>query len=460
MIGLKRASPDTAVHLSLALLFVAYLALALSAPAMEMTGLFPPARVTLVRQLGYPLLLLAVVVAIRPLRKPDILLVIPWPLIVLLGWCAFSLTWSVVPDLGLRRLILTACTLAIPFLCIRHFGYDRSLYLLRMTLLVALFLNYAVALLYPAVGTHDFGVSWSRGQWRGFMGHKNIAGQFAAITLILFLFDPRGLRPALRYSAAAAAAVFLALTVSRTSLALVPVALLVGGVLVYFHASIANALTGRHRQTLIAVGVALSLIVVATLLFFTFDQDALLGMAANPTALSNRGYIWERLIRFYGEHPWGGAGFGSFWGMDEKAAAETFHGTRLSEVVQGHNGYLDLLVQVGLPGLLLALAALVVWPVIVLGRVLPTSPSACGLIAAIVIFCLGNNVMESSLFNRDTLGHVFLLIALAMLATARAEQLREWHSARRSRRRRSSRRSGRSSEDAADRSAPLAGSGQ
>lgn len=107
----------------------------------------------------------------------------------------------------------------------------------------------------------------------------------------------------------------------------------------------------------------------------------------------------------------------------------------LQTVGRGHNGYLDLLVQVGPPGLMLILLATVTWPLFNVLRAEPVPLQRLSLPASIVIFCLGSNATESGLFNRDVVWSFFLVFGLSLLAnlTTRAHASRSRHYRRSSR---------------------------
>jgi O-antigen ligase len=81
----------------------------------------------------------------------------------------------------------------------------------------------------------------------------------------------------------------------------------------------------------------------------------------------------------------------------------------------GHNGYLDLALQVGVPGMVLVTFAAIVWPLLRLFSSRIASPARRALIVAVVIFCAGHNITETSLFDRDMIVHVFLMFAIALI---------------------------------------------
>jgi len=72
----------------------------------------------------------------------------------------------------------------------------------------------------------------------------------------------------------------------------------------------------------------------------------------NITTLSGRLPLWQALLRYAGQRPYVGYGFGAFWGPSR--FAEVFAATQWHAVV-AHNGFLDEILATGLVGLALQL---------------------------------------------------------------------------------------------------------
>lgn len=397
--------------------FTALLALTILGPSMtsENYGLQSQIRIV-----GYLLITLAALVALEPWRRPERLLVVPWPLLVALGWCWFSLTWAIEPSVGLRRLVLTSLVLWSTFALVRKLDLERSILLVRGVLVITLLVNFVVALTNPAVGVHAVNPNGFEsdlsGDWRGIMIQKNYAGLTCAMTILLFAFHAERVHLALRAAVIVASAVFLYLSDSQTSQIMVVVSLIVGGVFTWLAQS-----TGRER--LAPVGLAWVLLVIPAVLFVSMaiDNTPYLEMLTDPAGFTGRTQIWTALVRFYADYPLFGAGYGSFWDLGPTGPIFQYAKGWVTEISQGHNGYLDLLVQIGLPGTLLVLFATLVWPTqrLLRGGDHPVRPLA----AAAFVFCLGHNLTESMLFDRDSLSQVFLLTALAWLWVASASDL-------------------------------------
>lgn len=388
------------------------LALAISAPLVEESL---PDLASGYRRLGYGIAAIVALIGLWPFADWRRLSVIPWPLVAALAWCWLSLTWSAAPDEALVRLILTTLVAWIAFATVRHLGYTQSLLTIRVILALALLLNYVSLLLYPQWSIGHGRYMWTEFQWLGLMAHKNFAGALCAFTVLVFLFDvqPRWRMPFL--AVAAAAAVFVAFTASRTAMISGVAGLIAGGVLLATHHRIGVSLVSRSATWRIA-GYGLLALFMAALLFLTFEKNSFLGLMADPDALSRRTLIWRQLVQAYLDQPWSGVGFGSYWTAAAEADLTEGRGAWLGALDQGHNGILDILVQVGLPGLLLVLLAMIVWPVRMLSRQINHAPQSTALFAALLVLCLGANATESGLLARDSVWSVLLLLTLALIA--------------------------------------------
>jgi len=280
--------------------------------------------------------------------------------------------------------------------------------------------NYIAQVGFPEIAIQEYGIAWSRGQWRGWMGHKNLAGTAAAITLLFALFPSGERRTYLpRLILSAGALPYLFLSQSRTAIAAAAAAC-VFGMLVTRVGAVASPGALRLARILVLASCA---VLVLLLLVLTINPDLLLGMLEDPAALSGRTQIWQIMLSSVREHPFLGTGYASFWSAGrEHVSLNTGH-MDWQAIDTGHNGYLDIAVQSGLIGLLVALSALLLWPALRILGLMNAYPAAAGLAAALVIFALVDNLAESSLFDSDLMPQLFAVLALGVLqATARRER--------------------------------------
>ncbi|KTR84389.1 hypothetical protein NS277_04255 [Novosphingobium barchaimii] len=333
-------------------------------------------------------------------------------------WAALSLLWTQHFDLTSKRLVLLAVVYAGIFGGICDLSYQRTLSILRVVLIAALILNFAVVFAMPDIGMHKSTL------WRGFMAHKNIAGMLCTFTVIMFVFDGSKLPRPARLAVITGALVFLVLTWSKTALITLPIAIASGGAIALIrdrHSSFSDSV----RKAFVTGSRVLLAIVIVALIVLTLQRDFLLSLTNDTSTLTTRGAIWRPMIQFYLDSSFLGSGYGAYWDASEGLIDPHANKELWRNVDQGHNGYLDLLVQVGLPGLALALHAALAWPLAQLATVIGRQPQRAALIFAVLVFSLIENFSESSLFADDALGNCILLIALAQLHRIRLRSAKE-----------------------------------
>lgn len=332
---------------------------------------------------------------------------LPLSLALLIGYCLVTLSWAIDPLTGLRRLVQTSIVIWVIFRCVRDLGYARTLTILRYVLIALLVVNYLFVFLVSSGVHNDVSEDGTTlvGNWRGILPHKNVAGVTSAFTILLMLFNVRG---ALRYVAPpviVAAAVFLYFSESKTSEAVLVISILCG-VLVRPYST--------NYRTI--AGVALLVCAGGALLFFSAYSEAAKDVLNDPQSLTGRGSIWPLLIEYIGQHPWTGAGFGSFWLIGDASPIWSLtDGWVAHYASHGHNGYLDLAVTIGLPGLAIAMVALVVWPLSRLTLSQSITKPQRSLLLALFVFCVCHNLTESSFMSGGSTVQVFLMITIALI---------------------------------------------
>lgn len=332
---------------------------------------------------------------------------LPVSIILLLVYCLISVSWAIAPAVSLRRFIFTAMVIWILFRAVAELGYARTLQLVRWTLIVVLVANYA-SLLVPGVGLQPDSPGGDPsvvGNWRGLLPHKNLAGAVCAFTILFFLFDRRSVPPYLSVALVAASAIFLYFSQSKTSQGILFVAILTG-LVIRPYSTHYRALLGP----LLFMTAGLLLLLVP---LYIEDASALLN---DPEALTGRSQIWPILLTYASEHPLTGAGFGSFWQIGQEGPIWDFTSGWIAQYAgHGHNGYLDMLVTIGAPGLAIVIVALFLWPAMRLLLSHAISKDCRALLLSLLFFCAGHNLTETSLMDRISVVQVFLMLTIALI---------------------------------------------
>ncbi|MET0240385.1 MAG: O-antigen ligase [Sphingobium sp.] len=375
---------------------------------IQMTG-----EGSMLRPLLLILCTLAILVASQPFAKGRRSLRIPVSLIVILGWCVLSVSWSATPSVALRRLIMTLMIVWCIFKSIEMLGYRHFLRLMLYICIGLLIANYIAVGVSPRA-MHQSGEAGDpllTGAWRGILPHKNLTGPLCTFTLFLLVFGVRPLSIFVRIGLIVASAFFLLQTNSKTSIALSVVAI-AGGYMM-------KAYNPRMRilvAPLIGIFAALVAYGVDMLLPAYLDN-----LDSSTDAFTGRIQIWRSMLRYISDNPFFGAGFSSFW--DAGASGPISHYATemwiLTGVAEGHNGYLDVTVQLGLIGLVLALGAIFVIPLMKLIFELGIPDNYRALMFAVLFFSIGVNFTETSLLATDQFMQFVLMANIACIEDMR-----------------------------------------
>jgi exopolysaccharide production protein ExoQ len=408
-----RIEPRILDVLFIALLLLAFVGMqpfAIRNPATDLqTG---PYQMTgsgdVVRQVVY-LLVFATVATLAFLKRGfGVITAVPPLLSALLAWCLLSSVWASAPDVAVRRAALAIVVAISTVLCVDALGTDRSLRLWWFVLAAVLIVNWlSIAVVPQAVhlpGEQDPGLV---GDWRGLYFHKNIAGAVSAISAIVFFFSWLRTRRWIDLALCAAAIGFLAMTHSKSSLGLMPVAILSG--LTYRFAW----RRGLDRTIVALVGI---LAVVALATFLLADADAIARALEDPTEFTGRAAIWQAELAFVRDHPLLGSGFGTFADTGSLSPLHNYvAGSWVEAVAHGHSGYLQLLVTIGGIGFALTVAAVIAAPALKFWRQDQSDLGVKAMLFALFVFFVLHNFMESDFLEGDAPAWVAFLVMLACL---------------------------------------------
>jgi exopolysaccharide production protein ExoQ len=335
----------------------------------------------------------------------------PWLLLGLLAWCAASALWSPEPAVTIRRAGLALVLVLSAVLGVESVGSRRALALLRWVLLAVLIVN-LVSVKFVAAAVHPPSELDPAliGNWRGLYGHKNIAGSVGAITALVFLFSPsEKLRwKFLDVAVAGLAVFFTVMTRSKSSLGLLVVALVAGGV---------YRLAWRNEIDRLIALTAAGLALTAATAFFIADSGAITRLFSDPQQFTGRTEIWRAELAYIRDHPLFGAGFGTFADTGTVSPLYRYVGGWVTGASHGHNGYLQLLVTVGGLGFALAFAALIVVPMVEFWRRGEVALKA--LLFSLFVFLALHNLMETDFLQGDGVAWMAYLLMLAMAANLR-----------------------------------------
>ncbi len=273
------------------------------------------------------------------------------------GWIVVTVVLSLDPGTSIKRLALTACVIAVaaalPLLPKSQSELMRWFSISAILLLAVCYLG---ILLVPHLSIHlatDIQEPQLAGNWRGAFGHKNVAASVMAMLVFLGIYI---VRSGARLSGAviiALASLFLLYSAGKSSLMLTFVVL-----------ALTSLTTVVRAYWLRAVMLLTPLVLLILFGVGTVMNEGLAEVAKMlplDSSFTGRTEIWTFALQALRSRLPTGYGFEAFWGTG--AIRNVPEGMEWAEYAShSHNGYLDTALSMGLPGLALLIAVLVIAP--------------------------------------------------------------------------------------------------
>jgi O-antigen ligase len=329
--------------------------------------------------------------------------------LALAGWIGVSCLTSQDPTTSIKRAALLGfvviCTASL-FLLPRN--RDDLTRLLSWIALLILALSYLGVVFFPQYAIHqaaDLNEPQLAGDWRGLFGHKNMASAVFSVLAFFGLFV-RWERRFVGWLIFILSIVFVIASGGKSSIGICALTIVV------------SFLAARANNIVLWVAIvfsplaALNLLGVGSVLWPALSEySAMLPLDASFTGRTD---VWSFALPKAAESLLFGHGFLAFWNTEALRYGMEQTTTWAGGAAHAHNGYLDAIISMGLPGLFLTLAALVIKPVrdFRRGLALNDEPALTLLFMQIWLFSLYLNCFESFFFDRANPSWIALLFAL------------------------------------------------
>ena len=270
-------------------------------------------------------------------------------LMALVALAFASCLWASVPALVLQRgLAVFGTTLLGIGLAVR-LPLEDQLRLMSWVFRIITILSLLCIVLLPSYGITDS--FESHGEWRGIFSHKNQLGSAMALSVLVESQLPVDTRfgKIARVVAMLLSALLLVRSNSLTAMLALSGSLLLAG-LYKFSAQC------LRMPAYAIVFVAMLLLASGTPLLFA-NSDGATGVLGRSSDLTGRGQIWSLVLSYAMQRPLLGYGYSGFW-SGASPQSITINQAMGTEIMYSHNGYLEMFLVLGAPGLFLALAFL------------------------------------------------------------------------------------------------------
>lgn len=331
------------------------------------------------------------------------------------GWCLLSVGWSDDSSLTLRRLAV------LMLWGVAALGVCRQLTVNQICLLALVVLGTHIAAgLMAEIALGTFRPHSPDYRFAGTL-HPNSQGhQCAAACLAAWCLWRSGSRFRLMYLLLFFIGMALVLlTKSRSTLAALTMALAICGLMRLSVPARAATLFGAAWFLALAV---LGLMFFEQALLEPLIHAVLLGREEETLSLTGRIPLWTFLVRYAGGRYLTGYGYESFWTPERTlAVSEEFQWT----IPNAHSAYLDLLLTLGVPGLLLLICGLAAALSTARRRFHATREIGYQFFFGLLVFGAAGSLLESGFFSPSGFVSFLALCVSAQLAAvplARAVQ--------------------------------------
>ncbi len=224
-----------------------------------------------------------------------------------------------------------------------RFKLKEQLQLIAAALYIGILLSFLVCFAIPAIGIHE---GDHQGAWKGVFGYKNILGSIMIIsgfTFVLLPINRRNLWQQLyKWSGLGFSVVLMLLSTSKTSLV---VSILLFLILFFYH-----NYRWQGKATVIFLDLGILLLGGVGAIVFGSWTELLTALGKDPS-LTGRTPMWGVALTRLMERPLLGFGRGAFWAPGSQYALEAGLAVAPGFIPpHGHNGFIDLLLDVGFIG--------------------------------------------------------------------------------------------------------------
>lgn len=324
-------------------------------------------------------------------------------LFILYLYALISIVWADYQEVSLKRWVRICGSLIMVLLILINDDFKEALeHVIRRYAFICLSLSVILLKFYPSIG-FPTGVMGTR-VWAGVAYHKNELAIICAISLLFFIWRILKSRPALnRYDVIPV--IISAYLIIRARSATANIEVIVGLFLILSMTLLKNNLKKVMMFTIIVSFI--SFMVVAIFQKDTDTAGYLYRVAGRDSTLTGRVPMWQYLIELGGKNLIGGSGYESFWLKNlEKIWARFAFGPN-----NAHNGYVDILLNLGIIGLVL-LIVVIAKSLARLGTMEKVASNHGRILFVFFIIILLRNITESSMMNLSLSWFLFLLCSI------------------------------------------------
>ena len=329
-------------------------------------------------------------------------------LIAIVLYCLITILWSPYPVVTLKRSIqLIGLTLVGIAISPPVGGKQQLIRTMLGTLMALMACSFVVALVLPRIGV-DYELG---GAWRGILMQKNALGAISGLCVVLWIKESLGTTFPRSICYFGILFSLFILVMAKSSTAILVAALGTGIYLLVRRRYLNGEFDGRKLTISLAVVILLGFhifYVINGRLPEWSELFAPFGAVFNKsTDLTGRTDIWRLVLLEVDRHPLFGIGYGAFW-LGEGSPSQTIINALHWIPLQAHNGYLDILNELGIIGLAI-MAGVFVFHIRNLIKLTRIDREEAAIHWAMLILILISNLSESEVFRGVLFQNIFFI---------------------------------------------------
>lgn len=346
-----------------------------------------------------------------------------WTVLLPVAFAGMSMMWSVSGGLSLRRLVGLCVATAFALWFADRFRRIGVFQFIAGAAFLIVVLNVAVAIAVPSMGVHPGLTELGEpnphaGAWRGLFFHKNDFGRMMALCAMILWIGLATRRQWRLVCGIGVATAYLGVAGSTSGQA--AVLSVVGPAAVYALARLRPLSPAARATVLVLAGPVLAVAYVFSSIAFTLILQAL---GKDPT-LTGRTEIWGGVLQALDGHYLLGGGFGAGWDI---VGERLFILTGIL-VGHAHNGYLDLMTDLGIVGLVLMVTFYVGLIIMATRAFFTGQASETALLAfGVGVFAIVGNWAASFLLLHNSLYWVLPVVCATTLRRPVAQSISQAH---------------------------------
>jgi exopolysaccharide production protein ExoQ len=252
-----------------------------------------------------------------------------------------SSTWSVHPDISLRRGVGYVLSLLVAAYLTIIFRLEQRMKLLSIAFAVAAVATVVFVVAYPDYGVMRF--MELKGNWRGVFPHKNTLGLVMAAAVFVETYILASGDRIVWWRLGLLSTYCLLVIQSRSATALILVLLYLTGALLY-------VFWRYNRMLSLTFSFCALLVLFASALVLYLEPGYILGLIGKDVSLTGRTEVWDVVVSLIEQKPLLGWGYRATWVLGDAATVLADRQVGGWGLASSHNAFLEIALQLGAVG--------------------------------------------------------------------------------------------------------------